>query len=86
MVAELQALIDKVWRHCDDKGARGPTVTLKMKFSDFEIITRRRSVPVAVSPCSRTRYPSPGRSGFWGVSLSSLQGEDEQEPQLGFPI
>jgi hypothetical protein len=28
MVAELQPLIDKVWRHCDDKGARGRTVTL----------------------------------------------------------
>jgi nucleotidyltransferase/DNA polymerase involved in DNA repair len=44
MVAELQPLIDKVWRHCDDKGSRGRTVTLKVKFNDFEIITRSRSV------------------------------------------
>src|ERR1700761_6124730 len=49
MVAELQPLIDKVWRHCADKGPRGRTVTLKIKFSDFEIITRSRSVPTAVS-------------------------------------
>jgi hypothetical protein len=44
MVAELQPLIDKVWRHCDDKGSRGRTMTLKVKFNDFEIITRSRSV------------------------------------------
>jgi DNA polymerase-4 len=37
MVSELQPLIDKVWRHCDDKGSRGRTVTLKLKFNDFEI-------------------------------------------------
>jgi DNA polymerase-4 len=31
------------------KGSRGRTVTLKIKFNDFEIITRSRSVPSAVS-------------------------------------
>ena len=48
LAAELQPLIDKVWRHCEDKGSRGRTATLKVKFADFEIITRSRSVP---SPC-----------------------------------
>jgi DNA polymerase-4 len=36
MLSELQPLIDKVWRHCEDKGTRGRTVTLKVKFADFE--------------------------------------------------
>jgi DNA polymerase-4 len=49
MAAELQPLIDKVWQHCEGKAARGLTVTLKVKFNDFEMITRSRSVPVAVS-------------------------------------
>jgi DNA polymerase-4 len=49
MAAELQPLIDKVWRHCEDKGSRGRTVTLKVKFNDLEIITRSKSVPVAVA-------------------------------------
>src|ERR1700744_1275064 len=49
MAAELQPLIDKVWRHCEDKGSRGRTGTLKMKFNDFQIITRSRSVPIAVA-------------------------------------
>jgi DNA polymerase-4 len=42
--AELQPLIEKVWRHCETTGARGRTATLKVKFSDFELITRSRSV------------------------------------------
>src|ERR1700729_3525629 len=49
MAAELQPLIDKVWRHCEDKGTRGRTVTLKVKFNDFEIITRSRSVAASVA-------------------------------------
>jgi DNA polymerase-4 len=48
MVAELQPLIDKVWRHCEDKGSRGRTVTLKVKFNDFELISRSRSLSAPV--------------------------------------
>jgi DNA polymerase-4 len=40
MAAELQPLVDKVWRHCETTGNRGRTVTLKVKFADFEIISR----------------------------------------------
>jgi DNA polymerase-4 len=96
MVAELQPLIDKVWRYCDERGSRGRTVTLKVKFNDFEIITRSRSVPVAVSSRSdlerlavallQNEMPPPRPVRLLGVSLSSLQGEDEAEPQLGLPI
>jgi DNA polymerase IV len=46
LAAELQPLIEKVWRHCETTGARGRTATLKVKFSDFELITRSRSVAV----------------------------------------
>ena len=49
MAAELQPLIDKVWRHCESTGARGRTATLKVKFSDFELISRSRSVAVIAS-------------------------------------
>jgi DNA polymerase-4 len=49
LVAELRPLVDKVWRHCETTGSRGRTATLKIKFADFEIITRSRSLlaPVA---------------------------------------
>ena len=44
MLSELQTLIEKVWRHCEDKGTRGRTVTLKLKFADFELISRSRTL------------------------------------------
>jgi DNA polymerase-4 len=48
MIAELQPLIDTVWRHCEEKGSRGRTVTLKVKFADFELITRSRTLPGSI--------------------------------------
>ncbi|WOH76945.1 DNA polymerase IV [Bradyrhizobium sp. NDS-1] len=96
MVSELQPLVDKVWRHSKDKGLRGRTVTLKIKFADFEIMTRSKSVPSAVSSRAgleslivallenETPLPRPVR--LLGVSLSSLQTEDGAEPQLDLPI
>src|SRR3981081_3802011 len=96
MVSELQPLIDKVWRHCEDKGMRGRTVTLKVKFNDFEIITRSRSVPAAVSSSSdlerlsialpQNESPLPKPVRLLGVPLSSLQDDAPEEPQLGLPI
>jgi DNA polymerase-4 len=96
MAAELRSLIDKVWRHCEDKGLRARTVTLKVKFNDFEIITRSRSVPAAVSSRNELEHlliallqkemPVPKPVRLLGVSLSSLQNGEQTEPQLGLPI
>jgi DNA polymerase IV len=96
MAVELQPLIDKVWRHCEEKGSRGRTVTLKVKFNDFEIMTRSRSVPAAVSnrddleglsiSLLKNEMPLPKPVRLLGVSLSSLLGDEQDEPQLGLPI
>jgi DNA polymerase IV len=96
MVAELRPLVDKVWRHCEDKGARGRTVTLKVKFNDFEIITRSRSVPAPVSTHSdlerlsvallQNEMPPSKPVRLLGVSLSALQVNNQAELQLGLPI
>jgi DNA polymerase IV len=96
MVAELQLLIDKVWRHCDSTGTRGRTVTLKVKFADFEIITRSRSVSAVVANRDdlarlaigllEDAMPLSKAVRLLGVSLSSLQGENDTEPQLDFGI
>jgi DNA polymerase IV len=98
MAAELRPLIDKVWRHCESTGNRGRTVTLKIKFFDFEIITRSRSVPTVVSSRDdleglavamlQADMPFPKSVRLLGVSLSSLQtqGNDEAIPQLDLPI
>jgi DNA polymerase-4 len=96
MHVELQPLIDKVWGHCESTGTRGRTVTLKVKFADFEIITRSRSVSEVVANRDdlarlaigllEDATPLPKAVRLLGVSLSSLQGENDTEPQLDFGI
>jgi DNA polymerase-4 len=96
MVLELEPLIDKVWQHCNDKGSWGRTVTLKVKFADFEIITRSRSASSAVASRDELadlanglledNMPLPKAVRLLGVSLSSLQGKNDIEPQLDFGI
>ena len=49
VLAELAA---KVWRHCEAARMRGRTVTLKVKYSDFQIVTRSRTLPAAIT-CER---------------------------------
>ncbi|MGV1862550.1 hypothetical protein [Rhizobium rhizogenes] len=46
---ELPPLIEKVWRHCQSHRLSGKTVTLKVKYSDFEQATRSRTVNAPVS-------------------------------------
>jgi nucleotidyltransferase/DNA polymerase involved in DNA repair len=72
------------------------TVTLKVKFADFEMITRNRSASSAVADREdlarmaigllENARPLPKAVRLLGVSLSSLQGEDDMEPQLDFKI
>jgi DNA polymerase IV len=82
MRAELGPLVEKVWQYCNATGVRGRTVTLKVKFADFRIITRSRSHLVPISDRSTLASISdellaaqfPTRKGvrLLGVSLSSL--------------
>jgi len=82
MRAELGPLVEKVWHYCASTGMRGRTVTLKVKFADFRVITRSRSRLAPVQDCSLLAAISdellaaqfPMRKGvrLLGVSLSSL--------------
>ncbi len=86
--AEIGPLVDKVWHYCDSTGIRGRTVTLKVKFADFQIITRSRSRGAPISDRSTLAEISmellaaqfPLRKGvrLIGVSLSSLCAEPPQ--------
>ncbi|MFC5321698.1 DNA polymerase IV [Bradyrhizobium oligotrophicum] len=97
MKAELLPLIDKVWRHCEATCNKGRTVTLKVKFADFEIMTRSRSVASAVGSRDdlerlsvallQSEMPLPKPVRLLGVSLSSLQESDNgAEAQLDLLI
>src|SRR5262245_48125252 len=82
MRAELGPLVDKVWHYCQTTGARGRTVTIKIKFADFQIITRSRSCAAPISDCSilasisaellAAQFPMRKGVRLLGVSLSSL--------------
>ncbi|TJV08359.1 MAG: DNA polymerase IV, partial [Mesorhizobium sp.] len=41
---ELAPLVAKVWRYCEERSIQGRTVTLKVKFADFQQITRSRTI------------------------------------------
>ncbi|GAB3956304.1 DNA polymerase IV [Spirosoma harenae] len=81
--AELKPLIADVWSYCERVGVSGRTVTLKVKYADFQQITRSRTraTPVAdqlmLSQISldllTALFPLPQGVRLLGVSLSSLQ-------------
>lgn len=93
----LQEVIDKVWRHCEQAGIRGRTLTLKVKYADFTQITRSRTgeAPIAsraelsslsvalLSPI----FPLAKAIRLLGVSLSSFAAPaDEIADQLALAI
>jgi len=84
--ATLEEIIDIVWDRIAQKQARGRTVTLKLKFADFRIATRARSMPrlladkreftVAARALLEDELPLPMPIRLMGLTLSSLEQED----------
>jgi DNA polymerase-4 len=91
MVLELRPLIDKVWLHCEDKNIRGRSVTLKVKFSDFELITRSRTLTGAIGGRDQLEnlaielltmlFPLQKSVRLLGVSISGFAVSDFQRPE-----
>ena len=97
MRVELQPVVDKVWRYCEQSGVRGRTVTLKVKYADFQQITRSRSLFEPVESRSSIEEVSlsllsalfPLRKGvrLLGVTLSSLNTKVQaSDPQLALAL
>lgn len=80
---ELDPLIKSVWAYCQRTGTVGRTVTLKVKYADFQQITRSRTALSAITDQSvftrisldllASLLPLPKGVRLLGVSLSSLQ-------------
>ena len=49
LAERLGPMLDKVWAVALAKAVRASTVTLKLKFSDFSLVTRARSLPAPVA-------------------------------------
>ena len=98
LLAELDRISQTVWRRIEDKKIVGRTVTLKVKYRDFRIVTRARSLDRAVSgrqefldigsALLRTLLPPPKGIRLLGLTLSKLSEGAEPEPvrELELPL
>ncbi len=91
--AALGVVADAAWERIERNGARGRTVTLKLRHADFTTITRARSVATPVDtragllavgePLMAAELPVPGGVRLLGLTLSALvRGEPEPPPAL----
>ena len=86
----LEGIIDIVWDSIDKTGAKGRTVTLKMKYTDFRTVTRAHSLDHAVpdkpafARIARALLdevlPLPLPIRLMGLTLSNLEGERPPRP------
>lgn len=81
--AEITPLVAKVWQHCKAKGITGRTATLKVKYADFQQITRRRTLDCGFHSAAEVEamiltllqplFPTSKGIRLLGVTLSSLE-------------
>ena len=92
----LRESVDKVWGYCEGSGIRGRTVTLKVKFANFQINTRSRTGQMQVRTRSELEqlantlleplFPVTKGIRLLGISLSALAAEEaEREPEFSLP-
>ena len=99
LVAELDKLSHTVWRRIAEKSSAGRTVTLKVKFRDFQILTRAKSLDRAVASreefldigCALLRTLLPVAKGIrlLGLTLSNLTeggGSNDAPRELELPL
>lgn len=86
----LETIIAIVWERIEAAEARGRTVTLKLKFTDFQIMTRATSQPYYVNGRAEfaklaramleAELPLRGPIRLMGLTLSGLEGAEEEKP------
>ena len=91
--AGVLAMADDVWAWCEKTGARGRTVTVKIKWADFQQSTRSQSLPFPVDTQAklhdaslgliRSVLPAPKGVRLVGVTLSRFVA-GAAEPLLAF--
>ena len=88
--ATLDNIVDIVWERIEAAGAKGRTVTLKMKFTDFRIMTRAASLPGFVGgkdefaqlarALLEAALPLPQPIRLMGLTLGNLEGAEDAKP------
>jgi DNA polymerase-4 len=92
----LREIVDKVWAYCEASTIRARTVTLKVKFANFQVITRSRTGQTQITTRSELEqvsnalleplFPVSRGIRLLGVSLSSLAEEAERDPEFSLPV
>jgi DNA polymerase-4 len=90
--ASVQAMADDVWAWCEKTQSFGRTVTVKIKYADFQQSTRSRSVPAPVADQATLRqisidlirsvFPLDKGIRLVGVTLSNFQGGETMQLDL----
>jgi DNA polymerase-4 len=86
----IRSVLEDVWTYCERTGTAGRTVTVKIKYADFQIVTRSRTLTEPVSSKAelertsldlvRTIFPLEKRVRLLGVSLSNMADKTERAP------
>jgi DNA polymerase-4 len=92
LLGELARIGGTVWRRIEEKELAGRTINLKVKYQDFQIVTRARSLDRCVkdrdefldigSTLLRALLPPVKAIRLLGLGLSSLGAPAEAEPPL----
>jgi len=97
LAAELERVAGYAWARVERAGVNGRTVTLKVKYADFTLITRSRSVAMSIGDLAAFTAvgqellarltPVPKGIRLLGLGLHMLQNDDSPMPiQLGLEI
>lgn len=86
----METIIEIVWGYIERAEAKGRTVTLKMKYTDFQIFSRAKTVDHMIT--DKAEFAAIGRAlleevlplpmpiRLMGLTLSKLEGSEESEP------
>ncbi|MEO6580575.1 MAG: DNA polymerase IV [Sphingomicrobium sp.] len=97
LIAELQRVAGYAWQRIERAEVAGRTITLKVKYADFTMITRSKSLPAPIADQQaftaigiellERLIPAPKGIRLLGLGLHSLFSGDHEAPvQLGLEI
>jgi DNA polymerase-4 len=87
--AGVIAMANDVWAWCEKTNSRGRTITVKIKWADFQISTRSRSMETTIQTREklhqvaldliRSAFPPPKGMRLVGVTLSNFRSQTASE-------